>query len=104
MLVGYNTNISYKDNIYHIQTEDRGQDNPIIVTLLYSKGKILASQKTNYAHIAGETDYKEKIRRLMKEQHDNMIRELLSGRCTVTDTEKEVSIQTVKQRREDLKK
>jgi len=82
MLVGYNTNISYKDSIYHIQTEDRGQDNPIIVTLLYSKGKILASRKTNYAHIVGEPDYKEKMRRLMKEQHDNMIKELLAGKCS----------------------
>jgi hypothetical protein len=82
MLVGYNTNISYKDNIYHIQTEDRGQDNPIIVTLLYSKGKILVSQKTNYAHIVGDPDYKEKMRRLMKEQHDNMIKELLAGKCS----------------------
>jgi hypothetical protein len=82
MLVGYNTNISYKDSIYHIQTEDRGQDNPIIVTFLYSKGEILASKKTNYANIIEEPDYKEKIRRLMKEQHDNMIKELLAGKCT----------------------
>lgn len=104
MLVGYNTNISYKNNIYHIQTEDRGQDNPIIVTLLYSKGKILASQKTNYAHIVVETDYKEKITRLMKEQHDNMIKELLAGKCTVTDTEEKVSIQPVKQHREGMEK
>jgi len=102
MLVGYNTNISYKDSIYHIQTEDRGQDNPIIVTLLYSKGKILASRKTNYAHIVGEPDYKEKMRRLMKEQHDNMIKELLAGKCSVTNTEKEVSMETVKQHREGL--
>jgi len=82
MLVGYNTNISYKDSIYHIQTEDRGQDNPIIVTLLYAKGKILASKKTNYSDIVEEPGYKEKIRRLMKEQHDNMIKELLAGKCT----------------------
>jgi hypothetical protein len=97
MLVGYNTNISYKDSTYHIQTEDRGQDNPIIVTLLYSKGKILASKKTNYAYIVIETDYKEKIRRLMKEQHDTMIKELLAGRCTITNSEKEVSIEPLKQ-------
>lgn len=104
MLAGYNTNISYKDSIYHIQTEDRGKDNPIIVTLLYSKGKILASKKTTYAHIVDELDYKEKIRRLMKEQHDSMIKELLAGKCTLTNTEKELSIQIAKQSGEDMEK
>ena len=35
MLVGFNTNISYKDKIYHVQTEDSGKVNPVVVTLLY---------------------------------------------------------------------
>jgi hypothetical protein len=82
MLVGYNTNISYKEKGYHIQTEDNGQSNPVIVTLLYSKGAILASKKTNYAHIVAESDYKDKVREIMKEQHKGMIKELLAGKHT----------------------
>jgi ketol-acid reductoisomerase len=82
MLAGYNTNISYKGATYHIQTEDSGIKNPVIVTLLYSKGAILTSKKTSYAHMMNDQDYKEKIKGLMKQQHKTMIKELLSGRYT----------------------
>lgn len=82
MLVGYNTNISYKGKVYHVQTEDSGQTNPVIVTLLYAQGAILASKKTSYTHIIDEPDWKEKIRTLMKEQHKIMIKELVSGKYT----------------------
>ncbi len=82
MLAGYNTNISYKGNTYHIQTEDSGIKNPLIVTLLYSKGAILTSKKTSYAQIVNDPDCKEKVKRLMKQQHKTMIKELLSGRYT----------------------
>jgi len=82
MLVGYNTNVPYKGTIYHVQTEDSGLKNPVIITLLYLKGTILASKKINYAQIASSPDFKEKVRELMKEQHKNMIKELIAGRHT----------------------
>lgn len=82
MLVGYNTNISYKGKVYHVQTEDSGKTNPVIVTLLYAQGAILASKKTSYTHIINESDWKEKVRTLMKEQHKIMIKELVSGKYT----------------------
>jgi hypothetical protein len=82
MLVGYNTNVPYKGTIYHVQTEDSGVKNPVIITLLYLKGTILASKKTNYSHIASSPDFKEKVRELMKEQHKNMIKELIAGKHT----------------------
>jgi ketol-acid reductoisomerase len=82
MLAGYNTNVTYKGNTYHIQTEDSGLKNPVVVTLLYAKGAILTSKKTSYAHIVDDPDYKEKIKELMKQQHKTMIKELLSGRYT----------------------
>ena len=82
MLVGYNTNVPYKGTIYHVQTEDNGMKNPVIVTLLYLKGTILASKKVNYGHVTSSPDHKEKIRELMKEQHKNMIKELIAGKHT----------------------
>jgi len=82
MLTGYNTNITYKGNTYHIQTEDSGLKNPVVVTLLYVKGAILTSKKTSYAHMVDDPDCKEKIKELMKQQHRTMIKELLSGRYT----------------------
>lgn len=80
MLVGYNTNVTYKGNVYHIQTEDNGIKNPVIITLLYLKGTILSLKKISYAQLAASPDYKGKVRDLMKEQHKSMIKELVSGK------------------------
>ncbi|MEW6002925.1 MAG: hypothetical protein AB1638_09815 [Nitrospirota bacterium] len=82
MLLGFNDNIAYKDNVYHVQTEDNGLKNPVIITLIYSKGEIISSKKTGYAHVAGDSDYLEKVLILMKEQHREMINRLLAGEFT----------------------
>ncbi len=82
MLIGYNTNVPYKGTLYHVQTEDSGRKSPVIITLLYLKGTILASKKTNYSHLLDSPDYKEKVRELMKEQHKAMLRELIAGKHT----------------------
>jgi len=94
MLVGYNTNISYKGTVYHVQTEDSGVRNPHIITLLYDKGTILARKKTSYAHVAGDPDYKEKVRELMKEQHKAMIKELIHGKHTAGQQGRQPSPET----------
>lgn len=86
MLVGYNTNITYKGNVYHVQTEDNGLKNPYIITLLYFRGTILSSKKISYAQYAASPDYKTRVRELMKVQHKQMIKELISGKHTDTDT------------------
>ena len=86
MLVGYNTNVPYKGNLYHVQTEDSGLKNPVIVTLLYIKGTILSSKKTSYAHLASSPDCKEKVREIMKEQHKSMMKELIRGKYTVDES------------------
>jgi hypothetical protein len=91
MLVGYNTNISYKGTVYHIQTEDSGQNNPVILTLLYAQGAILASRKTSYADLVDDPEFKEKVRDLMKKQHKVMIKELLAGKYSKEDSVKAVS-------------
>ncbi|RPI38250.1 MAG: hypothetical protein EHM54_00860 [Nitrospiraceae bacterium] len=82
MLVGYNTNVPYKGIIYHVQTEDSGLKKPVIITLLYLKGTILASKKSDYAALASDPDCKEKVREMMKEQHKAMIKELIAGKHT----------------------
>lgn len=82
MLVGYNNNVTYKGKVYHVQTEDSGLNNPIIVTLLYFKGTILASKKTSYSHLIGIKDIKKSVRELMKEQHKAILKELIAGKYT----------------------
>jgi len=79
MLPGFNTNITYKNTKYHIQTEDGGVKNPVIVTFLYSEGEIIASKKTSYAHLTGEADYRERVKKFMSDQHRSVIKNLLAG-------------------------
>lgn len=82
MLVGFNTNVRYKDVMYHVQTEDSGLQNPIIITLLYHSGAILASKKVGYSHLVDDPNVKDRVHDLMKDQHQNMMRELVSGKYT----------------------
>lgn len=106
MLVGYNTNISYKDKTYHVQTEDSGKKNPVVVTLLYYQGAILASRKTNYSQLLEHPDFEVKVTKLMKVQHKGMIRDLLTGKHTgelkeqEKETEKNKDVAETKEVRE----
>ncbi len=82
MLVGFNTNISYKNKTFHVQTEDGGPGNPVVITLLYYQGAILASKKTGYSEVLKDPDCYAKVAKLMKIQHKGVIRDLLSGKYT----------------------
>jgi len=76
MVVGYNHNIMYKGEVFHVQTEDSGINNPHIITLLYRGGNILASKKTSYADIVRMGNLNQVVEDLMKEQHKEMLRRL----------------------------
>jgi hypothetical protein len=80
MFAGYNTNISHNNKIYHIQTEDTGQGDSVIVTRLYSEGRIVASKKIAYAHVIDDQTFELKVKTMMKDQHELMINELMSGK------------------------
>jgi hypothetical protein len=79
VLPGFNTDFKYKGQVYHAQTEDNGVDNPIIVTLLYLSGAILASKKTPYQHLIGENDFRNRLMDLMKSQHRDIMKAVLAG-------------------------
>lgn len=79
MLTGFNNNIVYKNDVYHVQTENGGVKNPVISTLVYRKGAIVASKNMSYADILHEEKFEETIRQLMENQHRNMIKALLGG-------------------------
>jgi hypothetical protein len=79
MLPGFNHNISYKDRVFHIQTEDSGSDNPHVITHLFMGGNIIASQKTSYADIIGQQNLLELVREIMERQHKYMLKKLING-------------------------
>ncbi|KIH76299.1 hypothetical protein SAMN05660860_00070 [Geoalkalibacter ferrihydriticus] len=79
MVVGFNHNVRYEGELYHVQTEDGGQKNPFIITLLYRGGTIIASKKTSYADIIKADRLASVVEDLMKEQHKTMLRRLKDG-------------------------
>lgn len=79
MLPGYNHNICYKGQIFHIQTEDSGVKYPHVITLLFVKGNIVARKKKDYAEAVGFERMEDVVRELMQDQHKEMLRELKSG-------------------------
>lgn len=81
MVVGYNHNIRYKGEVFHIQTEDTGLKtaNPTIITLLYQGGTIVASKKTTYDDIVKMDNLDKIVEELMKEQHKQMLFRLKAG-------------------------
>lgn len=48
VITGHNTDIEHDGVIYHVQTEDKGLESPLILSLVYSGGAILASKRTRY--------------------------------------------------------
>jgi len=79
MVLGFNHNLKYKGEVFHVQTEDSGVANPHIITLLYRGGVILCSKKTSYSDILKMDSLEIVVEELMKEQHKDMMRRLKAG-------------------------
>ena len=80
MVGGFNTNIRYQGQIFHVQTEDGGSESPSIITLLYHGGAILFSKKTSYADQLDDVHREAAVRQLMEAQHSAMVQALKSGK------------------------
>lgn len=79
MITGFNTDVKFRGLVYHVQTEDKGKVNPLIETLIYRGGEILASRRLPYAELIRDADAEAAIGRLMEEQHKAMILEVKRG-------------------------
>ncbi len=79
--MGYNNNIRFREQVFHVQTEDSGLDQPHIVTHLFADGgRIIKSHKRSYADQVSRPDVAEYVRGLMKGQHLEMVLALREGR------------------------
>ena len=96
MITGFNTDIKHNEKVYHIQTEDKGLQNPYIESLVYVGGEILASKKTSYAEQAGAGVDEKWIGSLMEQQHRTMIAAIKRGRFDI-DTTKSTARPTMSQ-------
>lgn len=78
MLTGYNTDIEYDGSTFHVQTEDKGDENPYIESLVYCSGEILYSRKTTYKEVLKEADHNV-VASMMERQHQSIVRAVRDG-------------------------
>lgn len=80
VITGFNTDIQYDGVTYHVQTEDKGLDTPLILSLIYQGGTILASKRSPYDDlIRGGFDEKVLAERLNR-QHKLLCAAVRAGR------------------------
>jgi hypothetical protein len=82
VITGFNSDVKYRGQVYHVQTEDKGTDNPLIETLIYKGGEILASRRLPYKDLIEGDNTEAAISHLMEEQHNTMILEVKRGAFT----------------------
>ncbi len=80
MNTGYNTDVRHNDVTFHVQTEDKGQSNPTIESLVYVGGQVLASKRSSYADLLTEGKDDRSVVALMDHQHRTMIAAIRHGK------------------------
>jgi len=80
VITGYNTDVEFGGVVYHVQTEDKGLQTPIILSLVYIGGEILAAKRAPYDDlIARGFDEQVLIERLQR-QHKLICAAVHAGR------------------------
>ncbi len=80
MITGFNTDVKHKNRVFHIQTEDKGEANPCVESLVYVGGEILATKRTSYAEVLRRGVDEHAVQDLMEQQHRTMIAAIQRGR------------------------
>ncbi len=80
MITGHNSAIKYKEELFHIQTEDRGLKAARIDTIIYKNGgAILHRKQLSYKDILACENVRDVVRELMAEIHNKTITEVQKG-------------------------
>src|SRR3979411_1099304 len=80
LITGYNTDVEFDGIVYHIQTEDKGVEHPIILSLVYVDGAILASKRSPYDDLIVDGFDKEILTRRLQRQHKLICAAVRAGR------------------------
>ncbi len=79
-MTGFNTEIKHKGATFHVQTQDVGPRAKCIESLVYKSGKLLSSRKAFYTQLLGSPDLREKLQKMMEDQHYTVLKEIVEGK------------------------
>lgn len=80
MITGYNTDIRHAATVVHVQTEDKGRDNPFIESVIYVAGRVVTTKRSSYARLLDEGKGDSEIAALMEHQHRTILAAIRAGR------------------------
>jgi hypothetical protein len=80
VITGFNTDIEYEGVVYHVQTEDKGVDSPLILTLVYTGGAILASKRVLYDDLIEQGFDEHVLAERLSRQHKLICAAIRAGR------------------------
>src|SRR5262249_52539768 len=80
VITGYNTDVKHKSRVFHVQTEDKGDGNPCVESLVYVGGEILATRRVSYEELTRKGRDDQAIQELMEQQHRTMIAAIQRGK------------------------
>ena len=80
MITGYNTDVEHDGVVYHVQTEDKGTNTPVIVSLVYTGGEILASKRSPYDDLIASGFSEAALAERLKRQHRLICAAINAGR------------------------
>jgi hypothetical protein len=80
VITGFNTDVEHDGVVYHVQTEDKGLDSPLILSLVYSGGAILASKRAPYEDLIEAGFDEATLAQRLKRQHRLICAAINAGR------------------------
>lgn len=80
MITGFNTDVEHDGVTYHVQTEDKGLASPLILSLVYRGGAILASKRTPYDDLIAAGFDEAALTERLQRQHKLICAAIHAGR------------------------
>ncbi len=80
MITGFNTDVEHEGVVYHVQTEDKGLKSPLLLSLVYVGGTILASKRTPYDDLIAEGYDEKALAERLQRQHKLICAAIKAGR------------------------
>ena len=81
MQKGFNSDITVRGQKYHVQTEDRGAQNPFLVSRIVCNGAVMKTIKIPHDQVlkSGSSHREEAIKQALHRQHSTIIDTLMAG-------------------------
>jgi hypothetical protein len=80
VITGFNTDVPFDGVTYHVQTEDKGLETPLILSLVYVGGAIIAAKRTPYEDLISKGFDEKDLTERLQRQHKLIIAAIKNGR------------------------